>query len=621
MRYSLIVVVTASVYQLTSSTISQPENPSTPLRTKHTNSRAVEKSSILLEQNAVTGSGTGNLLKRVQQTEIPAQTLLTLSPSTIIDPENAKRPLQPTDAKKLIALLDKLLEPHQQTKLPSQTPFTLSPSSRIDTKNTKLPHQHTNAKKMISLLDKLLEHHKQTKLRTQTPLTLSPSAIIYTKNTKLPHQPTEYKQSISLLDKVKTQGVGSLLAPHTHHQSSAGRKTFLEQIVPRLDMITSQEDLNELQLKVQKESDKQLLPLVSYWFEKKEVVPFDVFHKVFVDIKYPPIYKQGKTAVYNIDGYDNYVIKYYTFCYDSVDTFDPVVIEATLMKLLEPLSICPKILHISAPTTVFKSHIQENDLGKVEQTTCDEDNGQGGYNGPIRYMIMEKVGRSVNQIMKESPGGRLPFRRAIEYGIQMIELLEKLHSHNIIHGDAHIGNFATIRNDENRLILIDFGRARYAGPREIAKAYNRKDFCTGSDWIHPFTGKWEMRECKPAFRDDVYRAVQMTAMAMHGSRHFEYLYSLSQWNLREYKRIKNSGDFFNLPEMRFKVKGGPEEVLPELSLRDRVGRIHQSKFDQIIDHLNRVSAEAVRENMIDPYEKPNYRQIIKEFKGILDNLK
>jgi serine/threonine protein kinase len=250
----------------------------------------------------------------------------------------------------------------------------------------------------------------------------------------------------------------------------------------KLSSIKSQKDIDNVLVQVKDAYDHMIPPNSKSWLNEKEYVPPGILETVNISMLYPAIYISKKTAVYNIKDDTKHVIKYYTFCQDDVDTFDPVVTEATFMKLLEGLDICPKIFHISGPLILDDPNFRNKYYGKVSQTTCDNYDGKGEYDGPIRYMIIEKVGPSLHQMMKEK--GRIPFRQAIEYGIQMIGLLKILHSKNIIHGDAHIGNFATRLNKPNELMLIDFGRAKYIDIEVINSAKDGiKDFCKNQDWI------------------------------------------------------------------------------------------------------------------------------------------
>jgi hypothetical protein len=237
------------------------------------------------------------------------------------------------------------------------------------------------------------------------------------------------------LQPINTKGPNRIsnLAGLNRPQTSSMSKNILSGIVPPLDRINSQSDIETVLKMVYDKHVNVLPPDRVFWDSIIEKIPQGIFDSPIITMFGRPIYKQGRTAVYNIYNHNDYVIKYYTYCYNSMDPFDPVVTEATFMKFLEPLNICPKVLHISGTTTVG------NDMGKVQQTTCDKDDGSGQYDGPIRYMIMEKVGIDLYDLMIGSPNNRIPFREAIQYGIKMMELIQKLHSKNIIHGDAHLG--------------------------------------------------------------------------------------------------------------------------------------------------------------------------------------
>jgi serine/threonine protein kinase len=214
--------------------------------------------------------------------------------------------------------------------------------------------------------------------------------------------------------------------------------------------------------------------------------------------------------------------------------------------------------------------------------------------------------------------GRIPFDQAIEYGIKMIELLKKLHSKNVIHGDAHLGNFAMRRTDPDELMLIDFGRAQYVGPTEIASVKTRSDFCTNTVRLHPFYTKWEIKGCNHAFRDDVYRAVEMTAVIMHGQSHLDYYKTLHKKNKAVYREIKNSGNFFNLPNTS---TIGEVEVSQGLSIQAVTGITDKDLLQSIQSHLDEISVLAVYEDPQNPYSFPNHDLIIEKFKAILGALK
>jgi hypothetical protein len=180
-----------------------------------------------------------------------------------------------------------------------------------------------------------------------------------------------------------------------------------------------------------------------------------------------------------------------------------------------------------------------------------------------------------------------------------------------------LGNFATHIGNSNELMLIDFGRAKYVSEKDIKAATKDGNFCTYEEHFHPFLGKWEMISCKPAFRDDVYRAIAMTAVIMHGSAHLKYLKILPEFSKDLFREIKRTGNFFNLPQFRYLNPDGKAYVLGELSVKQVSDIPDGDTLKSIQSHLDKISAFAVHEDKKNPYLEPQYDLIIAEFEEIL----
>jgi len=334
-----------------------------------------------------------------------------------------------------------------------------------------------------------------------------------------------------------------------------------------------------------------------------------------------PIHRQTHTGVYAFTDphLPHEVIKFYSYCYDRWnDPIDPMVVENYFMEHLGPLGLSPNVYYLSPPIKLVRSHFWSRIKyerfmdGKIPNVSCTRRDGSKVL-GVVRYMIMERVGKSVyaqmmtyNDPLKPANRGRLPFRDAIRYGVRMIHLLKILHGVDIIHGDAHMGNFASRLDDPSELMMIDFGRARIIGPVEVQNVDVSK-FCTYKNFIHPYTGKWEMRSCKPAFRDDVYRVIQGVAMIMHGRNHYRCLESLIEQKRYHflYMRIKNDADFWTIQSCNLHIINLlPHEAKPNL--------------DIIYPLLMDISREASLDVPKNPYRKPNYGLIIDKFKEILN---
>jgi hypothetical protein len=117
--------------------------------------------------------------------------------------------------------------------------------------------------------------------------------------------------------------------------------------------------------------------------------------------------------------------------------------------------------------------------------------------------------------------------------------------------------------------------------------------------FHPYSSKWQMRNCKRAFRDDVNMAVQMIAMSMHGVAHKEKVWEMiNRSDSRSYFKRKDSCDFWELPGLPL-----PNEIR------------HKR---QVMNHLKAISFLASTDlDGPDPFKKPKYDEIISHLKQIM----
>jgi hypothetical protein len=347
-------------------------------------------------------------------------------------------------------------------------------------------------------------------------------------------------------------------------------------------------------------------PTESLWTLMGEIVPAWLFpgvEKSGSDVTVhldQVVYRAGPTAVFVIKENPILVMKYYAYCKDDFEPFDAIVVEASFMTLLEKFGIAARILFYSGYMDAVSTTLTGEP--KIPNPTCG---GNGSSKPQIRYMIMERLGMSWKDFMQSQPEGKIGFVTAIKIGATAIMLLQKLHEQNIVHGDAHMGNLVFAKPGEfKNLKLIDFGRSRIVDlfEQEVYKS-NPSKFCSGKITLHPWMGKWEMKGCRPSFHDDVYRVVQGTAMSIHGMAHYNYLNRLITTNPEEYKRIKNSAEFWELSFMTLAN-----------------GRVDRSKIDVIKEHLRAISRLASHDYPSDPHHKPNYEKILANFKAIIDIL-
>jgi serine/threonine protein kinase len=112
------------------------------------------------------------------------------------------------------------------------------------------------------------------------------------------------------------------------------------------------------------------------------------------------------------------------------------------------------------------------------------------------YMVMEWVdGKLLRQLLQQ--GKRLPLEQVVNIILQICDVLEYVHKHEVVHRDLKPENIMV--DDQGRVKLIDFGIAGSAGARRLTFANFSKTMGT-PDYISPEQVKGKRGDA----RSDIY---------------------------------------------------------------------------------------------------------------------
>ena len=287
---------------------------------------------------------------------------------------------------------------------------------------------------------------------------------------------------------------------------------------------------------------------VPAWFDSEEIIQLG-----------PLLGMSGTSKVFSIASRPEFAIKYQTFPSKKgyQNHHHPVTLDYWFLRRIEKLGIAPKAIALSDKAEVPSTSLSNLQAKTRMNATSASTSTPTIYS--VRYLIMDRTGPSIHRMLQGQKSRAYSLKRAFALGLNLIELLEKLHSEEIVHGDIHHGNIcfaSSFSSEQNALQLIDFGAARFVkispnGVFEIAR--NRIA-------IHSMFSPFEMMGFRVSFRDDLFRAIQVTAGLVNGKAYFEYLEHLANQDRKEPAPVvdrlktftlKNSSSLFEILQAGF----------------------------------------------------------------------
>ena len=280
----------------------------------------------------------------------------------------------------------------------------------------------------------------------------------------------------------------------------------------------------------------------------------------------PPIGRSDFSVVLPVEGHAGEVMKYQGNCdaLDQVDAVHPLQIDYGFGLLASAAGVAAAPTFLSPGARIdsqLHSRKLQFDLFIANRPTEQRVRAECARRGVVRYMIVERV----VSCLGERTRAPVPPAEAVRIGIEVIQLLQRLHAAGVVHGDLHAGNICRRRAAPNPLTLIDFGFASFV-------AAETDDFRPGAGnltWVHRSLTPWQLEGHRFVRRDDVYKAVYMVARLIGGPALDQYSHSLIGPALLAWK---TRGPLFPWP-------GGPDPI--QFHFGDRSGNEIKGVLNQI----------------------------------------
>ena len=217
-----------------------------------------------------------------------------------------------------------------------------------------------------------------------------------------------------------------------------------------------------------------------------------------------------------------------------------------------------------------------------------------GYSGEYNVLIMELMGKSLEDIFENLPVKKMSVSCVGKLGLQMIEILEFIHNKHIIHRDIKPDNFVMGKGDKSKyLYLLDFGLAKKYRSSTTLKHYPmiKKKNLTGTARyasINALNGLTQSR------RDDLEAVGYVLLYFLRGKLPWQGLH------------VKNKEDRYH-KIMEIKMETKPHQLCKGFPL----------EFEQYVDYTRKLEYE---EDPDYDYLKNLFHLILKEDKNNMENL-
>jgi len=156
----------------------------------------------------------------------------------------------------------------------------------------------------------------------------------------------------------------------------------------------------------------------------------------------------------------------------------------------------------------------------------------------LRFLVLELLGGSILSLLKVN-ANRLPMETVASVGIQAVNILESLHSINLIHGDIHLENImfrveqgqdlVNINGEDfsSHIVMGDYGKSMYYVDPDSGKHIDNEEIEFSNERNMLFLSPYELSYSTPSRREDIFRLLETLARMIDHESYARYFRPLA----------------------------------------------------------------------------------------------
>ena len=222
-----------------------------------------------------------------------------------------------------------------------------------------------------------------------------------------------------------------------------------------------------------------------------------------------PIFRTENTVSFSLFERPDMSIHYMIRNPNDSEGFHPVYREMYYLSMFRGHGVSPAPIGVSRRLAPFKPTIKTSFANPITDSSA-----------VIGFVLMENHDHTLVQYFRDYTRDfntmSYGFRNSILLGVELLEILNTVHSRQIVHGSVSMSSIVLMESDRGPIRLINWRRAYRVTTGHTSPP-------RGANPIRSPQTPWEIEGFRPSFRDDVFRVFMIISTLINGMKSTQML--------------------------------------------------------------------------------------------------